>query len=155
MRRAWFHRAWTWLVLQRVVVKVWHSQGPRRNSTKRSCLPWISTNGSLQLRERYHNTMTEASAKTCRCWTQAGWRFLNQRFWRPQGSPYRAYLAWIPCTVLPGISKIRPMAAAFIPTIEVLTTHHRWAPVVLIVAVKRKYCHSNATDGRNLQAMVS
>ena len=25
VRRAWLHRAWTWLVLQRVVVKVWHS----------------------------------------------------------------------------------------------------------------------------------
>ena len=34
---------------------------PCRNSTKRSCLPWISTIGSLQLQERYHNTMTEAS----------------------------------------------------------------------------------------------
>ena len=61
-RRAWLHRAWTWLVLQRVVAKVWHSQGPRRNSTKRSCLLWISTNGSLQFRERCHYAMTEASA---------------------------------------------------------------------------------------------
>ena len=25
VRRAWLHRAWTWLVLQRVVIKVWHS----------------------------------------------------------------------------------------------------------------------------------
>ena len=37
-------------------------RGPCRNSAKRSFLPWISTNGSLQLREWYHNTMTEASA---------------------------------------------------------------------------------------------
>ena len=37
-------------------------RGPRRNSAKRSCLPWISTNGSLQWRERYHNTMTAVSA---------------------------------------------------------------------------------------------
>ena len=36
-------------------------RGPRRNSAKRSYLPWISTSGSLQLRERYHNIMTEAS----------------------------------------------------------------------------------------------
>ena len=25
VRRAWLHRAWTWLALQRVFVKVWHS----------------------------------------------------------------------------------------------------------------------------------
>ena len=68
---------------------------------------------------------------------------------------YRAYLALIPRTVLPGISKIRPMAAALIPAIEVPTTHHRWPPVVLIVAVWRKYCRSNALDGRNLRAAVS
>ena len=42
-----------------------------------------------------------------------------------QGSSYRAYLARIPRTVLPGISEIRPMAAAFIPATEVPTTHHR------------------------------
>ena len=76
-------------------------------------------------------------------------------FWRPLGSPYRAYLARIPRTVLPGISKIRPMAAALIPAIEVPTTRHRWAPVVLIVALWRKYCRSNAPDGRNLRATVS
>ena len=37
-------------------------RGPCQNSAKGSCLPWISTNGSLQLWERYDNTMTEASA---------------------------------------------------------------------------------------------
>ena len=84
-----------------------------------------------------------------------GRRCLKGRFWCPQGSPYRAYLARIPRTVLPGISKIRPMAAAFIPATEVPTTRHRWASVILIVAVWRKYCHSNATDGRNLWATVS
>ena len=53
-------------------------------------------------------------------------------FWRPQGSPYRAYLARIPRTVLPGISKIRPMAAAFIPAPGIPTTRHHWASVALI-----------------------
>ena len=57
--------------------------------------------------------------------------------WRPRGSPYRAYLARIPRTVISGISKIRPMVAAFIPATEVPTTRHRWASVVLIVAVWR------------------
>ena len=76
-------------------------------------------------------------------------------FWRHQGSPYRACLARIPRIVLPGISKIRLMAAAFIPATEVPTSRHRWASVVLILAGWRKYCHSNATDGRNLQATVS
>ena len=31
-------------------------RGPRRSTAKRLYLPWISTNGSLQLQERYHNT---------------------------------------------------------------------------------------------------
>ena len=75
--------------------------------------------------------------------------------WRPQGSPYRAYLARTPPSVLSGISKIRPMAAAFITATEVPTTHHGRASVVLIVAVSRKYCQLNATDGRNLRATVS
>ena len=35
------------------------------------------------------------------------------------------YLVRIPCTVLPGISEIRPMVAAFTPATEVLTTGHR------------------------------
>ena len=73
----------------------------------------------------------------------------------PQGLPYRAYLARIPRTVLSGISKILPMAAAFIPATDVPTTRHPWASVLLIVAVWRKYCQSNATDGRNLRATVS
>ena len=53
------------------------------------------------------------------------------------------------------ITKSRPMVAAFIPATEVPTTRHRWASAVLIAAVWRKYCHSNATDGRNLRATVS
>ena len=76
-------------------------------------------------------------------------------FWRPQGSPYKAYLARIPRTVLPGISKIWLLAAAFMPATEVPTIRHRWASVVLIVVIWRKYCHSNATDGRNLWATVA
>ena len=40
-------------------------------------------------------------------------------FRRPQGSSYMVYPSGIPRTVLPGISKIRPVAAAFIPTKEV------------------------------------
>ena len=68
-------------------------------------------------------------------------------FWRPQCLPYRAYLARIPRNVHPEISKTRPMAAAFIPATEVPTTRHRWASVMLIVAVWRKFCDSNATDG--------
>ena len=80
---------------------------------------------------------------------------LTGTFWRPRGSLYRSYLARIPRTVLPGIPKIRPMAAAFIPATEVPTSHHHWASVVLIVAVCRKYCQSNAMDGRNLRATVS
>ena len=50
---------------------------------------------------------------------------LKGTFWRPQGSPYRAYPWRIPRTVLPGMSKIRPMAAAFIPATDVPTTRHR------------------------------
>ena len=42
-----------------------------------------------------------------------------ETLWRPQGSPYSAYLARTPRTVLSGISKIRPMAAAFTPATEV------------------------------------
>ena len=65
---------------------------------------------------------------------------LRDVLWRPQGSPYRAYLARMPLTVLSGISKIRPMAAAFIPVTEVPTTRHRWALLVIhIMAVWRKY----------------
>ena len=71
-------------------------RGPCRNSAKRSCLPWISTNGSLQIGERYHNTMTEASALACRRWTQAGWRCLRGRFddlgVRPRVPTWRGYL---------------------------------------------------------------
>ena len=62
---------------------------------------------------------------------QDGSRCLKGRIWCPQGSPYRAYQARIPRAVLPGISKIRPMAAAFIPATEVPTTRHRWASAVL------------------------
>ena len=36
------------------------------------------------------------------------------------------------------------MAAAFIPATEVPTTRHRWASAVLLVALWRKYCYSNA-----------
>ena len=84
---------------------------------------------------------------------QDGSRCLKRRFWRPQGSPYTAYLARKP--VFSGISKISPMAAALLPASEVPTIHHRWASTVLIVAVWRKYCHSNATDDRNLRDTVS
>ena len=80
---------------------------------------------------------------------------LKGMFWRPHGSPFMAYLARIPGTVLLAISKIPSMAAAFLPATEVPIIRHCWASVVLIVAVWGKYCHSNATDGRNLRATVS
>ena len=69
---------------------------------------------------------------------------------RPIGPTCRGYLV----LSLWDIKKIRPMTAAFMPGTEVPTTHHRWASVVLIVAVWGQYCHSNATDGRNLRAPV-
>ena len=47
---------------------------------------------------------------------------LKGTFWYPQGSLYRVYPAGIPRAVLPGISKIRPMASDFIPATEVPTT---------------------------------
>ena len=150
--------AWTWLLLQRVVVKVWHSlsvegldeilpsghvcPGSRPmvvcNYGKGTITPW-------RKRLRRH----------VRRWTQAGRRCLKGRFWRPQGSPYRAYLAGIPRTVLLGISKARPMAAAFITATEVPTTRQIWASAVLSVAVWRKYCLLNATAGRKLLATVT
>ena len=65
-------------------------RGPCRNSAKQSYLPWISTNGSLQIRERYHNTMTEASPYACRRWIQAGWRYVLRVC--PIGPTRRGYL---------------------------------------------------------------
>ena len=129
-------------------------RGPCRNSAKRSCLPWISTNGSLWLGERYHNTTTEASALACRRWTQAGWRYLRGRFdalgVRPIGPTWRGYLVlsfrWY--------QRFDQWLQLFYPPPESLI-HAIVASVELIVAVWRKYCHSNATDGRNLWATVS
>ena len=67
-------------------------RGPRWNSAKRSCLPWISTNGSLQLRQRYRNTM--------RCHAVAGHRKVRDAYRdvfdalrvRPMGLTWRGYL---------------------------------------------------------------
>ena len=142
VRCALRHRAWTWLVLQWVVVKVWHSLSvedlvkipPSGHDCPRS-RPMAAYN--------YGKGTTIPWRKRLRRYIVAGHRqdgeALRDVLWRPHGSPYRAFLVEIHVTVLSGMSKIRPMAAAFKPVTEVPTTLHRWASAVLhIVAVWMK-----------------
>ena len=151
-------RAWTSLVRQRVVVKVWHSLSVE-DLVKIPPSGYVCPGFRPKTVFNYGKGTTTPWRKLIRRHIVAEHRQDGDAYrgllWRPQGSPYRAYLARTPRSVLSGISKIRPMAAAFITATEVPTTHHGRASVVLIVAVSRKYCQSNATDGRNLRATVS
>ena len=81
----------------------------------------------FMIKKIYYNTMTKASPWACRRGAQAGWRRLRGRFLTSSG--FDLYPARIPPIVLSGISKVRPVAATFVPAIKVLTTHHRWMEV--------------------------
>ena len=63
VRRALPHRAWTWLVLQRVIVKVWHSlsvDDPVKIPT--SSHDWPGSRQMAVCIWKSHNTMGEESA---------------------------------------------------------------------------------------------
>ena len=93
---------------------------PRQNAIKRSSCPG-SRPVEFAIKGNVTNTMAEAPLKACR-WTQPGWRHRRGQSLTP--SVFSAYLARMPRSVLVEKLTVRPMAAAFIPAIEILTTRH-------------------------------
>ena len=106
VRRAWLHRAWTWLVLQRVVVKVWHSLSVKDlveiPPSGHVCPgPWPMAICKYGKGTLAHDGSVCVGMSPLDTGRFMGWGCLKGRFWRPQGSPYRAYLGRIPRTYCP------------------------------------------------------
>ena len=87
VRRAWLHRAWTWLILQWVIVKVWHSLSvedlveipPSGHVCHGSRLMSVCNygKGTTTWRKRLRRHVV--------IWSQAGWRCLKGRSFTPSG----------------------------------------------------------------------
>ena len=98
---AWLHRARTWLVLQRVVVKVWHSLNVEDLGKSPPSVHVCPGSRPVGVCNYGNGTTTPWRRHIVAGHRQNGdvsWDVL----WRPPGSPDRAYRAMLPRTVLMG-----------------------------------------------------